>query len=283
MKKQWLILAAAAVLAGGSHAEDKTVSTNTSPFKTDQEKLSYALGMNFGNNLKREDLGLDLEVLSRGIKDMMTDKPLISLPEARETLMAFQRKRVGEREEKMAQLGAKNKTEGDAFLAANKSKPGVITLTNGLQYKVITDGKGESPTLRDAVTVNYRGTLIDGAEFDSSYKRGEPATFPVTGVIRGWTEALQLMKPGAKWQLFIPPDLAYREFGQPPKIGPNATLIFEIELLSFKPAVPPPAAAQPITSDIIRVPSAEEIKKGAKPEIIKADEVEKQIGKPKPK
>lgn len=282
MKKYLAILIAVGGLTGGLRAEDKPAATNAAPFKTEMERVSYAVGMNFGNSLKREDLALDLDILSRGIKDMVGDKALLTLPEARETLMTFQRKIQTEREEKLAQLGVKNKEEGDAFLAGNKNKSGVIVLTNGLQYKILAEGKGESPTLRDAVTVNYRGTLIDGTEFDSSYKRGEPATFPVTGVIRGWTEALQLMKVGSKWQLFIPPDLAYGQFGQPPKIGPNATLVFEVELLSIKPAVPPPAA-QPVTSDIIRVPSAEEIKKGAKPEIIKPDQVEKAAGKQKQK
>jgi FKBP-type peptidyl-prolyl cis-trans isomerase FklB len=273
MKKHLFIFIAVGCLTGWLRAEDKPAATNASPFKTDMEKVSYAVGMNFGNSLKREEVELDIDSLTRGIKDMLADKSLLTLPEARATLTTFQRKLQTEREGKLAQLGVKNKQEGEAFLATNKTKPGIIVLTNGLQYKVITEGKGESPTLRDAVTVNYRGTLIDGTEFDSSYKRGEPATFPVTGVIRGWTEALQLMKVGSKWQLFVPSDLAYGQFGQPPKIGPNATLIFDVELLSIKPAATPPA--QPITSDIIRVPSAEEIKKGAKPEIIKADQLEK--------
>jgi FKBP-type peptidyl-prolyl cis-trans isomerase FklB len=137
-------------------------------------------------------------------------------------------------QEKMQQAGATNKKEGDAFLAANKTKEGVVTLPSGLQYKILTAGTGPKPTTSDSVACNYRGTLIDGKEFDSSYKRGQPATFPVAGVIKGWTEALQLMPVGSKWQLFVPSDLAYAERGSGPDIGPNATLIFEVELLSIQ-------------------------------------------------
>jgi FKBP-type peptidyl-prolyl cis-trans isomerase FklB len=178
---------------------------------------------------------------------------------------------VGERKKQEA---AKVKAAGEKFLADNKTKPGIVALTNGLQYKIITAGKGSSPKAEDSVTVNYRGTLIDGTEFDSSYKRGQPATFRVGGVIPGWTQALQLMKPGAKWELFIPSELAYGE-NPPPNsgIGPNSTLVFEIELLSIATPPPTPPTPQPITSDIIRVPSAEEMKKGAKPEVIKADQI----------
>jgi FKBP-type peptidyl-prolyl cis-trans isomerase len=127
-----------------------------------------------------------------------------------------------------------NKKEGEAFLAANKSKPGVVTLPSGLQYKILTAGTGPKPTATDSVNCNYRGTLIDGKEFDSSYKRGKPVTFPVTGVIKGWTEALQLMPVGSKWQLFIPSDLAYGDRGAGADIGPGATLVFEVELISIE-------------------------------------------------
>src|SRR5204863_9102484 len=145
----------------------------------------------------------------------------------------------------------KNTTEGEKFLAENKNKPGVKTTGSGLQYKVLKEGSGTPPKETDTVVVNYRGTLIDGTEFDSSYKRGEPATFPVNRVIKGWTEALQLMKPGAKYQLFIPSDLAYGPGGTGGDIGPNATLIFEVELMSVKPgeaSAPSPAAAAAATS-----------------------------------
>jgi FKBP-type peptidyl-prolyl cis-trans isomerase len=180
------------------------------------------------------------------------------------------------------ELAAKNKTEGDAFLGANKNQLGVQTLPDGLQYLVITNGTGEIPTAGDTVTVNYRGTLIDGTEFDSSYKRGQPATFPVGGVIRGWTEALQKMNAGSKWKLFVPSDLAYGPQGRP-GIAPNAVLFFEVELLSVQHPNPPSAANSPLTSDIIKVPSAEEMKKGAQIETIKAEDVPKlQQAQPQP-
>src|SRR5581483_5600494 len=178
--------------------------------------------------------------------------------------------------EEQKQLAEKNKKEGDAFLAANKSKPGVKSFDSGLQYQVLTEGTGETPKPGDTVAANYRGTLIDGTEFDSS-KPGQPTSFPVTGVIPGWTEALEHMKTGSKWKLFIPSNLAYGERGQRPKIAPNAALIFEVELVSVTPGQAPAAtvkpatgvqpvasATPPLTSDIIKVPSAEELKKGAK-------------------
>jgi FKBP-type peptidyl-prolyl cis-trans isomerase len=175
----------------------------------------------------------------------------------------------------------KNKAEGEAFLATNKDNPGVVALPDGLQYKVITGGTGAVPTVADTVTVNYSGKLLDGTEFDSSYKRGQPASFPVTGVIHGWTEALTQMKAGSKWQLFIPPDLAYGPQGRP-GIPPNAVLIFEVELLSTQTppsATPAPPSAPPLTSDIIKVPSADEMKKGAKIEVIKPEDAQ-QMQKP---
>jgi FKBP-type peptidyl-prolyl cis-trans isomerase FklB len=149
-------------------------------------------------------------------------------------MMAFQQEMMANQSKKAGELAEKNQKEGEAFLAANKKKDSVITLPSGLQYKVIAEGTGKMPTLNDTVTTNYRGTLIDGTEFDNSYKRGEPATFPVSGVIPGWTEALQHMKVGAKWQLFVPSNLGYGERGAGETIGPNATLIFEVELLSIK-------------------------------------------------
>jgi FKBP-type peptidyl-prolyl cis-trans isomerase len=190
------------------------------------------------------------------------------------TIDAFSKELGAKQQQKQMELAAKNKTEGDAFLGANKNQPGVLTLPDGLQYLVITNGTGEIPTAGDTVTVNYRGTLIDGTEFDSSYKRGQPATFLVGGVIRGWTEALQKMNAGSKWKLFVPSDLAYGPQGRP-GIAPNAVLIFEVELLAVQHPTPPPAANSPLTSDIIKVPSAEEMKKGAQIETIKAEDVPK--------
>ena len=269
MKATTIVTLAGIIAATGLRAED--VKT----FKDDKEKASYAVGLNLGNNWKRQDIELDYDQVLRGLKDTRDGKPLLNDQEAAEVLKKFQQELFAKQQEKRRLAGEKNKKEGEAFLAENKNKPGIITMTNGLQYKVITEGTGEIPKPEDMVTVNYRGTLIDGTEFDSSAKAGKPATFRVTGVIRGWTEALKQMKAGSKWQLFIPPDLAYGEFGKPPSITPNATLLFDLELLSIQPPPPPPAPPAPLTSDIIKVPSLEEMKKGAKIETIKAEDVEK--------
>jgi len=202
--------------------------------KTPKDKLSYAIGMDMGNGLKKNAIDVDADIVVRGIKDVLNgSKPLMTNEEVRAVLMAAQKDLQAKQQERMKTQGEKNKNDGEAFLAKNKKKKGVQILPSGLQYKVITEGKGETPKATDTVTVNYQGTLIDGTEFDSSYKRGEPATFPVTGVIKGWTEALQLMKEGSKWQLVIPADLAYGERGGGP-IGPNSVLIFEVELISIK-------------------------------------------------
>ncbi len=232
MNVRVLILPLCIVLAGSPvFAGEKT------ELKTQKDKLSYAIGMDMGGSLKRNAIEVDIDALVKGLKDALAGgKMLMTEQEQRETLIAFQKEFQAKQQEKMKAEAEKNKKEGEAFLAENKKKPGVKTLPSGLQYKVITEGKGASPKETDTVTVNYRGTLIDGTEFDSSYKRKEPATFPVKGVIKGWTEALQLMKEGAKWQLFIPPNLAYGERGAGGTIGPNATLIFEVELLKIQSA-----------------------------------------------
>ncbi|MGE5172664.1 MAG: FKBP-type peptidyl-prolyl cis-trans isomerase [Betaproteobacteria bacterium] len=202
--------------------------------KTQKDKVSYAIGVDMGNSLKKNSIDVDPELLVKGMRDALSGaKTLMTEQEVRETLVAFQKEFQAKQQEKMKALAEKNKKEGDAFLAENKKKGGVKTLPSGLQYKVIKEGKGASPKETDTVTVHYRGTLIDGTEFDSSYKRNEPATFQVNGVIKGWTEALQLMKEGAKWQLFIPANLAYGERGAGGVIGPNATLIFEVELIKI--------------------------------------------------
>lgn len=203
--------------------------------KDQKDKVSYSIGMNIGNNLKKQSIDVNPDVLAQGIKDALSgSKALMTEQEVNETIMAFQKEMAAKQIERLKELGEKNKKEGEAFLAENKKKEGIITLPSGLQYKVINEGTGETPGLTDTVTVNYRGTLIDGTEFDSSYRRGQPATFPVNAVIAGWTEALQLMKVGSKWQLFIPSDLAYGERGAGRDIDPNATLIFDVELLSIK-------------------------------------------------
>jgi FKBP-type peptidyl-prolyl cis-trans isomerase FklB len=206
---------------------------------TAKDKFSYALGMNLGMNLQRQSVPVDPDMLLRGLKDTMAGgKTLLTEEEARAALTEMQNQVRKQQQEKAQQLGEANKKEGEAFLAANKTKEGVVTLPSGLQYKILQAGTGPKPTTTDTAVCNYRGTLINGTEFDSSYKRGQPATFPVSGVIKGWTEALQLMPVGSKWQLFIPSDLAYGERGAGPDIAPNATLIFEVELLSIKEKQP---------------------------------------------
>jgi FKBP-type peptidyl-prolyl cis-trans isomerase FklB len=262
-----LILVAGLFLSGyvsSAQAED------TPAFKDDKEKASYAIGADLGNRVKRAGFEVDVEDVLSGKEARLNDTQI------RETIMAYQ-------QEARKKTSDKNKKEAEEFLAANKGKPEIktqtITLPDGktaeMQYKVITEGKGDSPKSNDVVTVHYRGTLLNGKEFDSSAKRGQPAEFPVNRVIRGWTEALQMMKVGAKWELYLPPSLAYGDNGMPPNIEPGSALIFEVELLGIKPPAPPPAPAQPLTSDIIRVPSADELKKGAKIEVLKPEDVEK--------
>lgn len=239
-------------------------------FKSDKEKANYAYGLNIGSSFKQNNLEFDGEAFERGVKDALAGKLTLNPQEQREAFMKYQ-------QERRALIGVKNKEEGEAFLAANKSKPGVKVFPSGLQYKVLTDGSGESPKPEDTCIVKYRGTLIDGTEFDNSEKApGGTATFPANRVIPGWTEALTHMKPGAKWQLFIPSNLAYGEMGKGGNIGPNTVLLFDVELVSFTAPPPPPAPPAPLTSDIIKVPSLDEMKKGAKIETIKAEDVEKQ-------
>jgi len=199
--------------------------------KNQKERVSYIIGMDIGSNLKKQSIDVDPNILAKGMKDALYgEKPLLTEQEIQETMLAFQKEIMA----KQAEIGKKNKAEGEAFLSENKQKEGVKTLPSGLQYKVIKAGTGKVPKLTDTVTAHYRGTLINGMEFDSSYKRGQPANFKVSGVIRGWTEALQLMQEGSKWQLFIPSNLAYGEQGAGRDIGPNATLIFEVELISIQ-------------------------------------------------
>jgi len=219
---------------GPASNPQQTAHPNNSVLKTEKDKVSYAIGMNVGRNLQRQSLEVDPAMLMKGLQDTLAGKPLLTEGEAQQVLMQLQTDLRKKQEEKAQQAGAANQKEGEAFLAANKTKPGVVTLPSGLQYKVEKEGTGPKPTATDTVVCNYRGTLVNGTEFDSSYKRGEPATFPVNGVIKGWTEALQLMPVGSKWQLFIPPDLAYGTRGAGADIGPNATLIFEVELVSIQ-------------------------------------------------
>lgn len=219
-------------LSASANAQNEKTDSGKSALKDQKQKVSYGIGFNLGQNLMRDQLDLDPQILAKGIVDAMTkQKPQMTEEEIRDTLLAFQKELRDQQEAKMKKAQAENVTKGKKFLEANAKKEGVKTTKSGLQYKVVKSGKGKTPTEKDSVTTHYRGTLIDGTEFDSSYKRNQPATFPVSGVISGWTEALQLMKEGDKWQLFIPSDLAYGERGSGPDIGPNEVLIFDIELL----------------------------------------------------
>ncbi|MGO9415574.1 MAG: FKBP-type peptidyl-prolyl cis-trans isomerase [Syntrophobacteraceae bacterium] len=206
---------------------------------TEKEKLSYSIGYAQGNNMagffKAQSVQLDTNIMAEAFKAGLSGtKPALTEQEMHQTLSEFQKNIAAKQAEGMKEIAQKDKKAGEAFLAQNKKKEGVITLPDGLQYKVLKEGAGKTPKATDKVKVNYRGTLIDGREFDSSYKRGEPATFQVNAVIPGWTEALQLMKVGSKWEVFIPSSLAYGERGAGQMIGPDSTLIFEIELLSIE-------------------------------------------------
>ncbi len=199
-----------------------------------KDKESYSLGYQFGQSLKAQGLDINLEAYKSGIQDALSgSKPQLSQEEMRQTVAELQKRFIAAREKELKEMSVKNLAAGKAFLEENKKKEGVKTLPSGLQYKVLAEGSGKTPQATDSVTVNYSGTFINGAEFDSSFKREKPLTFQVDGVIRGWTEALKLMKEGSKWQLFIPPELGYGERGGGP-VPPNSTLIFEVELISVK-------------------------------------------------
>ncbi len=255
------ILAAGILLAGNALAQQTPAATTppatpktqtstakkTTPaaksatpltLKTSKDKFSYAIGMKTGQRMaesfKKQSVPFDPALLARGLKDGATgSKTLLTDEEAQAAIKTVQEEVGKQQQEKSQKEGAVNKKVGEEFLAANKGKEGVVTLPSGLQYKILTAGTGPKPTASDTVVCNYRGTLINGTEFDSSYKRGQPATFPVNGVIKGWTEALQLMPVGSKWQLFIPSAMAYGERGAGGDIAPDSTLIFEVELISI--------------------------------------------------
>jgi FKBP-type peptidyl-prolyl cis-trans isomerase FklB len=204
-------------------------------FQTQKQQEGYALGMNIGRGLTRQSVDVDVDSLLKGLKDTLSGSKLVlSDQEATATLSELQQEVREKQQLAEMKAGEANMKAGADFLAANKTKEGVVALPSGLQYKIITAGTGPKPASIDTVVCNYKGTLLDGTEFDSSYKRGQPASFPVGQVIKGWTEALQLMPVGSKWELFIPPDLAYGSRGAGGVIGPNATLIFEVELISIK-------------------------------------------------
>ncbi len=229
MRFGWVVVLGIVLLAGQTGAAEKMT------LKTQKEKLSYIIGVEAGNNMKKQSVDIDADILLLGLKDSLSGGPLLlSEDEMVAVKLAFRQEMMAKQAEAAKKLAEKNKKEGDAFLEENKKKEGVKTLPSGLQYKVIQEGTGKTPAATDTVTVNYRGTFIDGQEFDSSYKGGQPATLPVNGVIPAWNEALQLMKEGSKWQIVVPPSLAYGEQGAGNVIGPNAVLIFEVELISVK-------------------------------------------------
>ncbi len=226
-----MAVAVIGILAVGSWAQ----AQEPKGLKDQKEKLSYVIGVDIGKAMQKQGVQVDADLVARGIKDGASGgKLLMTDQEIQETMMAFQKEMRAKQEEASKQAGEKNKKEGEAFLAANQTKEGVKALPSGLQYKVIKAGSGKKPKATDTVVTHYKGTLLDGTEFDSSYKRNQPATLKVNGVIRGWTEALQLMEEGAKWVLYVPAALAYGDRGAGPQIGPNATLIFEVELISVQ-------------------------------------------------
>lgn len=221
MKKHIAIATLAALVSGQALAAE---------LDTDQKRFSYLVGLQIGQQIVKDGIDLNEDAFMAAIKDVQAGKPpRLSQEEIQATLQRIQQARAAEAEK----AGEENKRIGQEFLAANKAQPGITELASGLQYKVVTEGKGAKPKATDKVEVHYRGTLIDGTEFDSSYSRGAPASFPVNGVIQGWQEALQLMAEGSKWQIFVPSELAYGARGAGAQIGPHSTLIFDVELLKI--------------------------------------------------
>lgn len=234
MKRNFVIIAASTALASS------IALAQTDELETPEERLSYTIGMDIGQSLTGQDMPLDIDILIQGLRaSYLGEETLLTQEEALAEREKFIQQRQQQLEEQRGEEARINREEGEAFLAANADKEGVTVTESGLQYRVITEGEGASPDADDRVTVHYRGKLINGVEFDSSYSRGEPATFGLNQVIPGWTEGLQLMQEGAKYEFFVPSDLAYGEQGRPGPIGPNSTLIFEVELIEV---VPSPAA-----------------------------------------
>ena len=207
-------------------------SSDSTSLESEDEKVNYSVGWQLGGDYKRQNVPLEPDALLAGVRDSIEGKPpRVSEQDQQQVLTQVQQKRMAAEQEARGAEGEKNLAAAKAFLEANAAKEGVKTLPSGLQYKVLTEGAGPKPKAEDVVTVNYRGTLIDGTEFDSSYSRGKPASFPLNKVIKGWTEGLQLMGEGSKWILYVPPDLGYGPGGAGAKIPPQSALVFEVELL----------------------------------------------------
>lgn len=239
MKPFAMLLAGALVAGMAPHAAaqaDKTPAAPPEALKDTKAQFSYAVGLNVGASLKRDGVAVDPAMLARGVADAIAGgKPLLTREQIAAVLTQVKADVQARHDQQAVQAAEANKTEGATFLKANAAKPGVVSLPSGLQYEILKAGTGPKPKADDTVFCNYRGTVISGIEFDSSYGRGQPASFGVSGVIKGWTEALQLMPVGSKWRLFVPPGLAYGEAGAGDQIGPNSTLIFEVELISIQP------------------------------------------------
>ena len=234
-------------MAVASPSPSATPDVPIGPLKNQRDKVSYAIGLDIGSTMKRQLIDVDEKLLSEGVHDGMTGaKPILNEEQVRQVMSTFQREMMEKQATVRKKEGEKNAAEGKKFLEENKKKTGIKTTASGLQYQVIAEGSGTAPKETDTVEVNYRGTLINGTEFDSSYKRGKPAKFPVNRVIKGWTEGLQLMKPGAKYKFYIPPELAYGERGAGNEIGPESTLVFDVELLGVTPGPSPQPGTSPM-------------------------------------
>ena len=227
-----------AVTTMGCQKEGKAV------LKDNKEKVSYSIGQSIGANIKTQDMDLDTPTLIKGLQDGLKGKCALSAEEMQSVLMTFQKEMQAKQVAKFKEASEKNLKEGIAFLEKNKKENGVVTLPSGLQYKVVKSGNGASPKVTDTVVVHYIGKLIDGKEFDNSYKRNQPATFKVNQIIPGWSEALQKMKMGDRWMIYLPANLAYGANGAGSVIGPNAVLIFDVELIDINPTTPAPTAAK---------------------------------------